>query len=109
MFIFLMVLEGLIALALVCVILLQKSDGSGLSGLSGAGSPAGFMSARGAANFLTRATGFLAVAFMGICLLLAAISSRENEDSSVLNEISTSQENKPPTPIKTTNPVVPAT
>lgn len=104
-----MVLEGLIALALVCIILLQKSDGSGLSGLSGAGSPAGFMSARGAANFLTRATGFLAAAFMGICLLLAAIASRENQDSSVLTTLSKPQEKTMPTAPKKTEPSVPTT
>jgi protein translocase SecG subunit len=57
LFIFLTVVQALVAAALVGVILIQKSEGGGL-GVGG--SPAGFMSARGAADFLTRMTSILA-------------------------------------------------
>ena len=50
LFIFLTVLQAIVATALVGVILIQRSEGGGL-GVGG--SPAGLMSARGAANFLT--------------------------------------------------------
>jgi len=73
LFIFLTVVQALVAAALVGVILIQKSEGGGL-GVGG--SPAGFMSARGAADFLTRATTVLATAFVGLSILLAALAVR---------------------------------
>lgn len=87
MFIFLMVIQGIIAVSLIFVIMLQKSDGSGLSGLGGAGSPSGFMSARGTANLLTRLTGILAALFMGGCLLLAALVSRSHDSQSLVHDL----------------------
>lgn len=83
MFIFLTVVQALVAAALVGVILIQKSEGGGL-GVGG--SPAGFMSARGAADFLTRATTVLATLFVGLSIVLAALavgttSSREIDTS----------------------------
>ena len=71
MFIFLVVLQALIAAALVGVILIQKSEGGGL-GVGG--SPSGFMSARGAADFLTRTTQVLAALFVGLSITLAALA-----------------------------------
>lgn len=68
MFTFLLIIHGLIAAALVAVILMQKSEGGGLT--SG-GSPAGLMSARGAADFLTRTTAVLAAVFVGMSIALA--------------------------------------
>ena len=47
MFTFLLVVHAIIAAALVAVILMQKSEGGGLGT---GGSPAGLMSARGAAD-----------------------------------------------------------
>ncbi|GFM30757.1 preprotein translocase subunit SecG [Novosphingobium sp. PY1] len=72
MFLFLTVLQALIAAALVGVILMQKSEGGGLG--VGGGSPSGLMSARGAANFLTRATSVLAVLFVVLSIILAALA-----------------------------------
>ena len=72
-FIFLTVVQALVAAALVGVILIQKSEGGGL-GVGG--SPAGFMSARGAADFLTRATTVLATLFVGLSVVLAALAVR---------------------------------
>jgi preprotein translocase subunit SecG len=71
LFLFLTVVQALIAAALVGVILMQRSEGGGL-GVGG--SPAGLMSARGAANFLTRATAFLAIGFVGFSIVLAALA-----------------------------------
>jgi len=69
MFLFLTVIQALIAAALVGVILMQRSEGGGL-GIGG--SPTGMLSARGAADFLTRATKWLAVLFVVLSIALAA-------------------------------------
>ena len=71
LYIFLTVLQALIALALVGVILMQRSEGGGL-GVGG--SPSGLMSARGAADFLTRATAILAGLFVLLSIILAALA-----------------------------------
>lgn len=65
---FLLVVHTLLALALVGVILMQKSEGGGLTGGGNAG---GLVSARGAANLLTRTTAILAALFILSSLGLA--------------------------------------
>jgi preprotein translocase subunit SecG len=71
-FIFLTVVQALVAAALVGVILMQRSEGGGL-GVGG--SPSGFMSARGAADFLTRSTAVLATLFVLLSIVLAALAA----------------------------------
>lgn len=71
LFIFLMVVQAIVAALLVGVILMQKSEGGGLGT---GGSPSGFMSARGAADFLTRTTAVLATAFVVLSIVLAALA-----------------------------------
>lgn len=72
MFQFLLVLHAIIAALLVGVILMQRSEGGGLTG---GGSPAGLMSARGAADFLTRSTTILATLFILLSIVLAVLAS----------------------------------
>jgi preprotein translocase subunit SecG len=72
MFTFLLVVQAIIAALLVTVILMQRSEGGGLT--SG-GSPSGLMSARGAADFLTRSTAVLATAFIAMSILLAVLAA----------------------------------
>ena len=71
LFIFLTVLQAIVAAALVGVVLMQRSEGGGL-GIGG--SPGGALGARGAADFLTRATKWLAVAFVVLSITLAAVA-----------------------------------
>ena len=71
LFIFLTVVQALVGAVLVGVILIQRSEGGGL-GVGG--SPGGLMSARGAANFLTRMTTALAIAFVALSIVLAAVA-----------------------------------
>ncbi len=73
MFIFLTVIQGIVAATLVGLILMQRSEGGGL-GIGGGGSPGGLMSARGAADFMTRATKWLAVLFVVLAIVLAAMA-----------------------------------
>ena len=72
LFLFLMVVQAIVAALLVGVILMQKSEGGGLGT---GGSPTGFMSARGAADFLTRTTAVLATAFVVLSIALAAMAA----------------------------------
>ncbi len=77
---FLLVIHVCVAVALVGTILLQRSDGGALGGIGGGSDPfGGVMSSRGSANLLTRTTAVLAVAFMGISLLLAVLASRPED------------------------------
>lgn len=71
LFIFLTVVQAIIAAALVGVILMQRSEGGGL-GVGG--SPSGLMSARGAADFLTRTTAILATLFVVFSIVLAILA-----------------------------------
>lgn len=71
MYTFFLVVHAIVATALVGVILMQRSEGGGLAG---GGNPAGLMSARGAADFLTRMTSVLATLFVTLSIALAAIA-----------------------------------
>jgi preprotein translocase subunit SecG len=73
MFLFLTVIQAIVAFALVCIVLMQRSEGGGL-GIGGGGSPGGLMNARGAADFLTRTTKWLAVVFVVLAIVLAALA-----------------------------------
>lgn len=85
-----LVIHLLLALALVGVILLQRSEGGALSGLGGGGGGGGglggLMSSRGSANLLTRATTFLAIGFLTTSLLLAILAARESGPRSILDD-----------------------
>ena len=89
LFLFLTVVQALIAAALVGVILIQRSEGGGL-GVGG--SPSGLMSARGAADFLTRTTAILAILFVALSIVLAALAV----DVSTGREIDTSLQRDDP-------------
>ena len=69
----------LIAVALVAIILLQRSEGGGLGiGGSSSSSGGGFMTARGTANLMTRATTFLAIGFFATTVVLAILAGYSN-------------------------------
>src|SRR5476651_2293819 len=68
--IILRVLQVFLALGLIGVVLLQRSEGGGL-GIGSSGGAGSFMSVRGTANFLTRVTAILAALFMITSLALA--------------------------------------
>ncbi|WP_375396292.1 preprotein translocase subunit SecG [uncultured Sphingomonas sp.] len=71
-FTFLLVIQTIIAVLLVTVILMQRSEGGGLGT---GGSPSGLMSARGTADFLTRSTAGLATAFVALSITLAVLAA----------------------------------
>src|SRR5882724_8147791 len=69
----LLVVHILIAIALVGVVLIQRSEGGGLG--IGGGTGGGFMTTRGTANLLTRTTGIMAAIFMVTSLTLAILAT----------------------------------
>jgi preprotein translocase subunit SecG len=71
---FLIVVQAIVAASLVGVILMQRSEGGGL-GMGG--SPSGLMSARGAADFLTRTTTILAALFIVLSISLAFVAAQK--------------------------------
>lgn len=85
LFTFILVLQALVAATMIGVILMQKSEGGGL-GVGG--SPAGLLSARGAADFMTRATTILATAFVALSILLAAMASVGRSGSTIDTSLS---------------------
>ena len=99
MFVFIMTLHVVLALTLVGVILLQKSDGGGLAA-GNTGGMGNFMNPRGAANFMTKLTVGLAMAFLATNVALVVISARQNKHSSITQAIETQEAASPkePTP-----------
>src|SRR5262245_4446279 len=93
----LLIIHILIALALIGVVLLQRSEGGAL-GIGGGGG--GFMTGRGAANFLTRVTAGLAAAFFATSLLLSLVGARVEPPGSILDApapgAAKPQQGKPP-------------
>ncbi len=87
------VIHLLIVLALIGVVLMQRSEGGALGiGGGGGGGAGGLFSARGTGNALTRATAFLAVGFFITSLTLAILSRGSlNGSGSVLDQVAPSQ------------------
>ena len=74
-----------VCVALVGVILLQRSEG-GTLGMSGGG-PGNFMTARGAGDLLTRTSQILAAIFFAVCLMMTLVSGHNRSQSSVADRL----------------------
>lgn len=74
----------LIVLALIGVVLLQRSEGGAL-GMGGGGG--GFLTGRGAANALTRTTSILAFLFFATSMTLAFLAKSSEREEDVLREL----------------------
>ena len=79
----LIIIHLIIVLALIGVVLLQRSEGG--MGLGGGGGVSGFMTGRGQANALTRATAYLAIAFFITSMALAWIATHNRAPRSILD------------------------
>ena len=101
MFAFLLIVQALVAISLIGVILMQRSEGGGL-GVGGSSS--GFMTARGAADFLTRATSILGGVFIVLSIVMAAIAGATRTptkiDTSLANTAAPVQQTQPVQPIQ---------
>lgn len=86
LFVILLCIQILIGLALVGLILIQRSEGGAL-GIGGGGGGGGFMSARGAGNLLTKATSLLAGAFFINCIALTIVGNYDQQGTSVVDRV----------------------
>lgn len=68
----LLVIELFVTLALIGIVLIQRSEGGGL-GIGGSQGMGSFMSGRGTANLLTRATAILAAIFMVLAIAIGLL------------------------------------
>src|SRR5947207_9835061 len=85
MVVILFVIHILIALALIGVVMLQKSEGGAL-GIGGGGGMSGFMTGRSTANLLTRTPAILAAVFFATSILLVILAAHRNEARSILEQ-----------------------
>jgi len=92
MMIVVLVVHVLLAISLIGVVLIQKSEGGGLGlGGGGGGGMSGFMTGRSTANLLTRTTAILAGCFMATSVLLAILAAHQHAgNASILDQIPTS-------------------
>ena len=101
-----LVIHLILAIALVGVVLLQKSEGGALGmggGGGGGGGMGGFMTGRGAADLLTRTTAILAACFMATSMILAILAADTRTQGSILDK----PQAAPSAPVKPTGPSVP--
>jgi preprotein translocase subunit SecG len=105
------VIHLMLVIAMIGVIMLQKSEGGGL----GIGSSGGFMTSRGTANVLTRATAILAAGFFLTSLFLSWYAGHERKPTSVLGgppasglQLGGSQPQEQPQPGAPAAPAAPA-
>jgi preprotein translocase subunit SecG len=98
-FVILLTVHIMLAVALIGVVLLQRSEG-GMGGLGGGGM-SGFMTTRGTANLLTRTTRWLAGAFMATSLVLAYIASRDHAPAPMAIPAAPAPEAPAPAPSQT--------
>jgi preprotein translocase subunit SecG len=85
MFAFLLIVQSIVGASLVGVILMQRSEGGGL-GVGGSSS--GFMTARGAADFLTRSTSILGGTFIVLSIVMAAIAGATRQPTKIDTSLS---------------------
>lgn len=81
----LIVIHLMVVVALVAMVLLQRSEGGALG--IGGGSGGGLMSSRGTANMLTRGTAVLATCFFVTSLALSILARYDERPGSLLEEI----------------------
>ncbi|MES2033315.1 MAG: preprotein translocase subunit SecG, partial [Pseudomonadota bacterium] len=77
----LLVIHIIVCVFLIGFVLMQQSEGGAL-GMGGG--PSGFMTARGAGNFMTRMTWILFAVFLVLSIILTLIAGRERASNSVL-------------------------
>jgi preprotein translocase subunit SecG len=81
-----LIVHLILALCLIGVVLLQRSEGGGL-GMGGGGGGGGLVSSRGAATALGKLTWAFAIAFIATSITLTVFSARNSADTSVLDRL----------------------
>ena len=81
----LLVAELIIAVALICFVLLQRSEGGALGMGGSGGGMGGLFTARGSADTLTRTTAILAFLFFATCIGLNILALKGRDQTSILD------------------------
>lgn len=100
-----LVIHLILAIALVGIVLLQRSEGGalGMGGGGSGGGMGGLMSGRAASDLLTRTTALIAAGFMATSLTLAILASGDRKQGSILDK----PQPKTEVPAKPSEPTVP--
>ena len=93
------VIHLMLVLALIGVVLLQKSEGGGLIS-----STTGFLSSRGTANVLSRTTALFAAGFFVTSLVLSWLAGFQRHPASIINTSSPTAQETPAPPSPTAPP-----
>jgi preprotein translocase subunit SecG len=106
----LLVIHVLIALALIGTVLLQRSEGGALGSLGGGagGGMTGFMTARGSANLLTRATAILAALFFATSVFLTMRIGSDHQPHSIVDQLTAPSAPSAPAPAEPAAPPQPS-
>lgn len=118
MFSILLILLIIVAVLMTCLILLQKSEGSGMSGSAAASMFGGVLTGSAAGNFLTKTTAWLATLFFILCAMLSLVVAKTdisgNGKSELRQELipeveeakDTAEEKKEAEPIKSVDALI---
>ena len=86
-----LIVHLILALCLIGIVLLQRSEGGGLGMGSGGGGGGGLVSARGAATALGKLTWAFAIAFIITSITLTIIAAQKSANGSVLDRLGVEQ------------------
>ena len=98
---FLIIVHTIVSILLVSLVLMQASQGGGLSGTFGGQAASSILGGQGAGNVLSKITGWLAAIFIGLAILISIVSG-PNEDSSSSLVKKAAEEN--PIPLEQNSP-----
>jgi len=93
--ILIIILHVIVCLALIMIVLLQTGKGADMGAAFGGGSSQTLFGSTGASSFLSKATTFAAIIFMGTCFILAYLSANR-QSTSIMKEAKTKVEQTAP-------------
>ena len=104
----LLVINIFVCIALIALVLVQRSEGGAL-GMGGGGGPSGFLTTRGTGDLLTRMTWILAFIFFSLAMAQTLLIGRAHGHSSIVYRLN-AQSLDFSTPTKPqTQPIAPVT
>ena len=98
MIVFLIALHTIVSVLLISVVLMQASQGGGLSGTFGGQAASSILGGQSAGNVLSKITTWLAVIFIGLAIFISILSGPSSETSSSL--VKKASENNPVQPLQ---------
>ena len=99
---FLIIIHTIISVLLITVVLMQASQGGGLSGTFGGNAASSMLGGQNAGNVLSRITTWLATLFLTLAVLISVLTSkRDTGASSLVKDAADGRENFQPAEIET--------